>query len=86
MKFIIKPLVATGIMCICSFTLYKILLGKLIAEKLVTIIALLFAVLIYFVSVIALKIFTKEELAMVPFGTKLTKKLEKLGIYGKDEI
>lgn len=57
--------------------------GISIAEKLVTIISLCFAVALYFISVIVLKIFTKEELAMIPFGTKLCRGLERLGIYGK---
>lgn len=39
--------------------------------------------LLYFILVIVLKIFTREELTMIPFGTKLCKILEKLGIYAK---
>lgn len=38
------------------------------------------------ISVILLKIFTREELMMIPYGTKLLKILEKLGIYRKEEI
>ncbi len=82
-KFVIKPLMATGIMCITSYTLYR-LLGLLISEKIATVIALLFAVVIYFISVIALKIFTKEEMCMIPFGSKICKILERLGIYAKE--
>lgn len=84
-KFIVKPLIATGIMCICSYSLYSILLGVIGSGKIVTIIALLFAVVIYMIAVIALKIFTKEELAMIPYGTKLCKILERLGIYEKEK-
>lgn len=80
-KFIIKPLLATAIMCVCSFTLYKILAGGILAEKIATIVSLIFAVATYFISVIALKIFTKEELSMIPYGTKLCKILKSLGIY-----
>lgn len=39
---------------------------------------------IYGASVIALKIFTREEFTMIPFGTKIIKVLEKLGIYEKE--
>lgn len=70
----------------CVHILYiKSYFGILGASKIVTIISILFAMILYFVSVIALKIFTKEELRMIPFGTKLCKILEKLGIYKKQE-
>ena len=49
-----------------------------------TIISLLFAVGIYVISVIALKIFTREEMLMIPYGGKLCKILERLGIYKKE--
>lgn len=65
------------ILCICY------LLGILPSEKIATIISLIFAVIIYGASVIALKIFTREEITMIPFGTKILKVLEKLGIYAK---
>lgn len=84
MKFIIKPLIATGIMSITSYTLY-IVLGGIISGKLATIISLIFAVTIYCVSVIVLKIFTKEEMAMIPYGTKICKVLERVGVYGKND-
>ena len=83
-KFIFKPLIATAIMCVCSYSLYMILANGIFAEKIATIISLLFAVILYFAAVITLKIFTKEELTMIPFGTKLIKVLEKLGIYTKE--
>ena len=79
-KFIIKPVIATFIMSVSSYVLYTILTG-MITEKISTIIAILFAVIIYILAVIALKIFTKEEMLMIPYGSKLCKMLEKLGIY-----
>lgn len=45
---------------------------------------MLFAVGIYIISVIALKIFTREEMLMIPYGGKLCKIFEKLGIYRKE--
>ena len=59
-------------------------IGILSSEKIATIISLIFAVVIYGASVIALKIFTREEFTMIPFGTKIIKVLEKLGIYEKE--
>lgn len=79
-KFVIKPVIATSIMGICSYFTYLALSG-IIIERLATIIAILIAVIIYILAVIVLKIFTKEELKMMPAGDKINKILEKLKIY-----
>ena len=79
-KFVIKPILATAIMAICSYFIYYILLG-IIAEKLAIIIAIGFAVIIYTLAIIALKIFTKEEILMIPAGDKICNILTKLKIY-----
>lgn len=79
-KFISKPILATIMMGICSYGSF-LLLDGIISEKIATIIAILFAVVIYLLAVVVLKIFTKEEMYMVPFGTKIVKILEKAKIY-----
>ena len=79
-KILIKPLIAVTIMGICSYFTYSVLIG-IIAKKLATIIAIVVAVIIYVLAVIILKIFTKEELKMMPLGNKITTFLEKLKIY-----
>jgi len=79
-KFISKPILATIMMAICSYGSFLLLSG-IISEKIATIIAILFAVVIYFLAVIILKVFTKEEMYMIPYGTKLVKVLEKAKIY-----
>lgn len=53
----------------------------IIAKKLATIIAIVIAVIIYALAIIALKVFTKEEIQMMPAGEKIWKVLEKLKIY-----
>ena len=52
-------------------------------SKLVILISLLFAVVLYLISVIVLNIFSKEELAMIPYGKRIYKVLESLGVYTK---
>ena len=84
-KFVLKPLLATLAMCVCSYYIYTILLG-MVAAKLATIIGIVFAVIIYVVMVILLKIFTQEEILMIPYGQKLNKILVRLGIYSKTEV
>ena len=79
-KFVIKPIIATFIMAICSYFIYLTLLG-IIPGKLATIVAIVIAVVIYALAVIALKIFSKEEIMQMPYGDKVVKVLEKLKIY-----
>lgn len=79
-KFVIKPVIATTIMGICSYFIYSSLLG-IISGNLATIIAIISAVIIYAISVIVLKVFTKGELQMMPAGDKICAILEKLRIY-----
>ena len=79
-KFVIKPVIATTIMGICSYFIYSSLLG-IISGKLATIVAIVIAVIIYALAIIALKVFKKEEILMMPAGDKICKLLEKLKIY-----
>ena len=67
-------------MGICSYYSYIILKG-IIIEKMATILAIAIAIVVYCLSVIALKIFSKNEILMIPFGEKIYKLLEKIGIY-----
>ena len=85
-KFVVKPIFATFIMCVTSYYLYTILINLALSTKIATIIALVFAIIIYLISIIILKIFTREELHMIPYGCKICKMLESLGIYKKEEI
>lgn len=79
-KFVIKPILASIIMGVCSYFIYLTLKG-IIIERLATIIAIIVAVVIYIVAVIILKIFTKDEFEMMPAGDKIVKILKKFKIY-----
>ncbi|MFR5683623.1 MAG: polysaccharide biosynthesis C-terminal domain-containing protein [Clostridia bacterium] len=79
-KFLLKPVLATVMMGICSWFVYSTLTG-IIAEKLAIIIALIIAVIIYALALIVLKILDKEEIYMIPYGQKIYKVLTKMGIY-----
>ena len=68
------------IMGICSYFSYLTLLG-IIPQKLATIIAITIAIIIYALAIIALKVFSKEELQMMPGGNKIWKVLKKLKVY-----
>ena len=80
-KFILKPALATAIMGVCSYTLFLVLNNSIIPGNRATIISMIFAVIIYLMAVIALKIYNKEDIYMLPKGEKVYKILEKIKIY-----
>ena len=67
-------------MGICSYTLYLLLKG-IISGRLATIVSILFAVIVYVLAVLALKIYNKDDIYMLPKGKKIYNILEKLKIY-----
>ena len=79
-KFVIKPIIATMIMIICSYTLFLTLNG-IISENRATIISIVFAIILYIILVFELKIYNKEDIYMLPKGNKIYKILEKIKIY-----
>ena len=83
-KFILKPLIATLMMAICSYAVYFVSY-RIHPGNMATLIAILVAVLVYGLAVIALNILTKEELLMIPYGQKIYKILNKIGIYKENE-
>ncbi len=70
--FVLKPMLATIMMAICTLCIYNKLL-YIFTEKISIILSLGFAVLIYIILVICIKIFNKENLYMIPFGNKMLK-------------
>lgn len=82
MKCVIKPIIATIIMGICSYYIY-LLFASIISARIATIIAVLIAIIIYALLVIILKILDQEEIKMIPYGSKLVKVLENLEFYKK---
>lgn len=79
-KFLIKPVIAVTIMGICSYFCYVTLLG-IIAGKMATIIAIAIAVIVYALAIATLKVFSEEEVLLMPAGNKIHKVLKKLKIY-----
>lgn len=82
-KYIIKPIIATFIMSICSYAIYIVLL-KFIALKIAALISIASAIVIYACAIISLKVFTKEEIYMIPYGQKFYKILTKIGVYRQE--
>ena len=79
-KFFIKPIICTVMMAICSYALYMFLNG-IIAERLASAIAMISAVIIYILSILAVRVLNKEDIYMLPYGQKIYNILVKLRIY-----
>lgn len=78
MQFFIKPVLATIIMAIVT-VLAENIFGMFITNtRLITLLAIAMAVISYFLAVILLKIFTREDYHMLPFGDKIYHFLEKI--------
>lgn len=80
--YLIKPVIATGMMAICMLFTYDSLIC-MISEKLCTIISVIVAIMIYIVIIFILKIFSEDNILMVPYGQKIYKILRIIGIYNK---
>ena len=83
-KYIFKPILATIIMSVCSYSIY-LGISSIFSAKVATILAIGSAVVVYILAIVALKIFTKEEIHMIPYGQKIYKILEKFGIYKEEK-
>ncbi|MBR3255184.1 MAG: polysaccharide biosynthesis C-terminal domain-containing protein [Clostridia bacterium] len=79
-KFVVKPIIATIMMALCSKFAYNILVG-ILPGRLATIVTLVIAIIIYVLAIVALRVFTKKEILSLPMGSKICKILEKTKIY-----
>ena len=82
--YILKPIIATIMMAICSIFVYNSLIC-MISQKLSTIIAILIAIVLYIILIFVLRIFSKENIYMIPYGQKIYIMLQNIGIYEKEE-
>lgn len=75
---VIKPILAVSIMGICAYFSYDVL-GRFISSSSInTLIAIFVAVVIYFLAILVLKIFDRDDYHMLPYGDKIYKFLEKI--------
>lgn len=77
-QFILKPVVATGIMALMTVMSENILIKFIDSSRVVTLLAIAIAIISYFLAVIKLKVFEREDYHMLPFGDKIYKVLEKI--------
>ncbi len=79
-KMIYKPMIAGIVMGLCAFGI-NAGLSLIIRPRLATIIAILAAVVIYFILVLGLRILSKEEMLNLPMGGRLYRLGVKLHFY-----
>lgn len=75
-KLIIKPVIATVTMIVLSWNIYE-KLNLFASKNLNLVFALIVGVCIYIISIILLRILSKEEVLMLPYANKLYKTREK---------
>ena len=83
-RMIIAPIFAASIMGVCTYFINQGL-NQVISNSISTIVSIILGAIIYVVSIFLLKILTKEDIMMIPFGTKIYAILVKLGIYKEIE-
>ena len=85
-KFMLKPIIATIVMGTISYQSYLYLFSTIGNRNITTIISLGIAVIVYLLMIILLKVFSEEEIFMIPYGKKFYKFLKKLRLYRKRRI
>lgn len=80
-KIIIKPLFATGIMAGASYSSYVFLISNGVGSRISTILGICFAIFVYAFIIFSTKIFSKEELFLLPKGEKIYYFFKMLKIY-----
>ena len=73
-KYIIKPIIAACSMLLSTYLIY-INLNIISIQSIKFIISILIGIICYIISIIFLKIFSKEEVFMLPYGQLIYKKL-----------
>ena len=79
-QHLIKPTIASAVMGILVFLVYKLLINY-VGNSISCIISIIVGVISYLIAVLAMKILTKEDIYMIPYGTRIYSILLKLKIY-----
>lgn len=74
---LVKPFISSGVMAVCTWGIYHLLSIALGGSRFATVLAILFAVLVYGVMIFVTRTITKDELAKMPKGDKLVRLLDR---------
>lgn len=82
-KFVLKPTLAGTIMGIIAYMSYSMMV-VIIDAKIATILSILISTLVYILILILLRVFSEEEIFMIPLGQKIYNLSKKLRLYRND--
>jgi len=77
---LLKPTIASGIMGVIVYFTYK-LIENLSGNTIACFVGILIGIIIYLILVLIMKILSKEDIYMIPYGTKIYNILIKLKVY-----
>lgn len=77
-RMLVKPGIASLIMAFGCLGAYKLIYCVFPSNTLATLVAIAFAIAVYFFAMVAIKGFVREDLKLVPMGNKLISFLEKI--------
>ena len=77
---ILKPIISAAIMGAIVYLVHNVLVG-IVGNTISTLCAIVVGIITYVVVVILMKILSKEDIYMIPYGTKIYKVLLKLKLY-----
>jgi len=80
-KFLVKPLIASGVMGVCARGCYELLMLLTASNTVSTLLAIGVAVVVYGVAVLLLKVLTLDEIRELPKGQLIARVLVKLRFY-----
>lgn len=79
-KFIVKPVIACLTMGTIAY-IFNITVFQSLNEKISTVFLILICLIIYILLLIILRVFSEEEIYMIPYGSKIYNFLKKLRLY-----
>ena len=79
-KYFIKPAFSSAIMGVVVYFVHKLLLTGL-GNTFATIISIVLGIIVYALMILITRNLSKEDIYMIPFGTKIYKILVKVGLY-----
>lgn len=74
---VVKPFISSGVMAVCAWGLYRLLYMVLGGSRFATVIAILFAVVVYGIMVFVTRTITRDELSKMPKGDKIARLLDR---------
>ena len=79
-KYFIKPALSSAIMGVVVYFIHKLLLSGL-GNTFANIISIIIGVIVYALMILITKNLSRDDIYMIPFGTKIYKVLVKVGLY-----